>query len=273
MKLKISRIQNGPQIVDNLAGGVLGFDLSSFGLDGGSPGDITFFDLFVAIETSDEEKELFDYIANIGIYVTTAPNYSGDYSASQDFMDVQELGDFGFGLSIKNPITGNYDIVFNSSNYNSMENAFIPLSQMAIWQDRSDLSEITNITSEGFDDRTVASGSVGYVLKTSTNAFTEAMVGLRVFNSTLGISAVISEYVSPTEVIMATPHGFATSNKIFIKRLLEPMNGVLAIKDENGIILGNCFKLECRFSLPNSYQITRIKQFNLEVVAGTEGEE
>lgn len=273
MRLKISRIQNGPMITDNLANEVLGFDLSAYGLDGGSPGDTTFFDLYIQVEPTDEEKELFDYIDNIGIYLTTAPNYSGDYSANLDLADILELGDLGFGLSILNPSTGSYDIVFNSSNYNSPTNLFVPKKEMAIWQDRSDLTKITNITVEGFDSATLASGTSLYTLKTSTNVFNERMVGLRVFNSTLGTSAVISEFVAPNEVIMETLHGFASGNQIFIKRLLEPHDGVLAIKDENGIILGNCFKLSCKFALPNSYQRTRIKQFNLEVISGTEGEE
>lgn len=271
MKLVVSRIQNGPQLSDNLANGLVGFDLSSFGIAGGSPGDTTYFNLYISVQKTDEEKALFDYIENVGLYVRSSPTYGGDYTSAEDFADIKQLGDQGNGLAFKNPLTGNYDLQVDSSHYSSESGLLILKKEMAIFQDRSDLTQITNITMQGFDDTALASGSTGYTIKTGSNRFNSLMVGLRIWNATLTQSAVILEYVSPTEVIVDRVHGWATGNLIYIKRLIEPHDGVLAIKENNGIILGDCFKLECRYTLPNNYQRTKIKQFNLEIISGSEG--
>lgn len=268
MKLRLSRILNGPQISDVLSGGTIGFDLSSFGLDGGSPGDISYFDLYVTIEASDTEKYLYDYLDFIKLNIEVTPTYTGDYDANADYLDILQLGDNGKGLSIGDMADAEsyYRFPFHNG-----QKSITLTKTMAIFQDLSDLTNINIINSFGFNDTAMATSS-GYTVNTVLSAFNFNLNGCILYNRTKNESAHIIEVISGTEALVDKVHGWDAGDIVYVKSLEEPHDGILAIKDENGIILGNCFKLRCKFELPTDYNRSGIKQFNLSITSGNEGE-
>lgn len=267
MRIKQSFLLNGPQISDNLAGELAGLDLAGTGIDGSSPGDTTYFSLYISIEASETEKAIYDYVKYLRLYIDSNSSYSGDYNLSQDLADILELGDLGYGLSLYNPNSGLYDLVFSSSNYNSESNALMIKKEMMRWYDLTDVSNPTIVNNYGITKATVSSSSTGYSLVSTTAVFNSNMVGNRVYNKTDGTSAIIESYVSSTNVILASPiNDTWDGDEIYIKVLLEPQDGLIAINSQTAEILGDYAKLDFKFSLPSSYNRTGIKQYALKFI-------
>lgn len=267
MRIKQSFILNGPQISDNLSGDLFGLDLAGTGIDGSSPGDVSLFTIWTSIEASETEQAIYDYVKYLRLYIDTNSSYTGDYSNSIDLLDILTLGDSGYGLKLYNPLTGLYDIVFNSSTYNSESNSFMITKEMMRWYDLSDTSNPTMINNYGFAKAIVSSSSTGYSLVSTTSVFNSNMVGNRVFNKTDGTSAIITEYVSATNVILGSSIGDTwDGDEIYMKVLLEPQNGLIAINTGTAEIIGNYAKLDFKFELPSSYNKIGIKQFALKFI-------
>lgn len=271
MRIKQSRTLNGPQISDVLSDALSGLDLSGTGIDGGSPGDTVYFDLFISIEATETEQEIYDYIQNLKLHLDSGGSYSGDTTSELDLIDILELGDMGYGLAIKNPSNGLYDIRFDNTNYNSEATAFSVLKELMRNYDTTDVANPALISNEGFDSATVSASSTGYSLVATTSVFNSKMVGLRVYNMTDSTSAVIDSYVSATNVILKTSIGDTwDGDNIKIKRLLEPMDGVMGINSGFAQVVGKLAHLEFQFSLPPSYRRSGIKQYVLKIISGNE---
>ena len=267
MRIKQSFLINGPQIVDNLAGELFGLDLAGTGIDGANPGDTSYFSLYVSMEASETEKALYSYVKYLKMFLQSNSNYSGDYTNSLDLSDILQLGDLGYGLSLKNPANGLYDIIFNSSNYNSEANAFMIKKEHMIFYDLSDVNNPVQINKHGFEKATVSSSSTGYSLVSTTSVFNSNMVGNRIYNKTDNTSAIIDSYVSATNVILKTPiNDTWDGDEIYMKYLLDPQDGLISINDETAIVLGNYAKLDFKFSLPSSYNRIGTKQFSLKFI-------
>lgn len=271
MRIKQSFFLNGPQISDVLEGALSGLDLSGTGIDGGSPGDVVYFNLFLSIEATETEQQLYDYISNLKLYVEQNSSYFGDSSAGEDLTDILELGDLGYGLAIKNPANGLYDLRINNSNYKSEATALLIKKEMMRNYDLSDTSNPTVISNEGFLTATASSSSSGYSLVSTSAVFNSKMVGARVFNLTDNTSAVIDSYVSSTNVILKTAiNDTWDGDSIRIKTLIEPLDGVIAINSGFAEVVGNYAHLEFEFSLPASYKRNGIKQVSLKIISGNE---
>lgn len=267
MRIKQSFLLNGPQISDNLSGDLFGLDLAGTGIDGASPGDTSFFTIWVSIEASETEQAIYDYVKYLRLYIDSNSSYTGDYNTSEDLQDILELGDLGYGLKLYNPLTGLYDIVFNSSNYNSESNNLIIKKEMMIWYDLSDSLNPTIVNNYGFSKAIVSSSSTGYSLVSTTSVFNANMIGNRVYNKTDGTSAIITEYVSATNVILGTSIGDTwDGDEIFMKVLLEPQDGLIACNVGTAEIIGNYAKLDFKFELPSSYNKVGIKQFSIKFI-------
>ena len=267
MRIKLSRILNGPAISDNLQNGLSGFDLSGNALDGGTPGDTTFFTLYLSVEATETEQAIYDYLKYISLYIDSNNQYTGDYDSSLDYEDILELGDLGYGLSIKNPATGLYDIIFNTSNYNSKDNSFMIKKEMMLWYDLTDVNNPTIIKNDGFIKAIAAASSSGYSLKTTTNVFTPNMVDCRVYNVTDGTSSVVETYISASEVILANSIGDTwDGDTLQMKQMVEPQDGLIAVNAPTAEIIGNYAKLEFKYSLPSFYNRTGVKQWALKAV-------
>lgn len=262
MRIKQSFLLNGPQITDNLAGFLTGLDVSGTGVDGGSPGDTSYFSLYISAEATEEEKAIYDYLKYLKVMIQSVANYGGDESAQEDYLDILELGDLGYGLALKNPSTGLYDIIFNSTNYNTESGALTLKKEWMLMYDLSDVNNPTIINNYGFASAIIDNASSGYTLVSTTAVFNDKMVGNRIFNKDKNESAVIEQYVNSTTVILASSVSW-DGDEIFMKNLIEPMDGLIAVNDTTAEVIGNFAKLDFKFSLPSNYNRIGIKQFQL----------
>lgn len=262
MKPILSKTINGVNIADGLEGSQTGLDLSGFGVEVVKPGDTGYFTVYIKLQTSDEENVRFDLVKYFGVFIGEASVYTGDYTAIHDFQNLLALGDQGFGLSLKNPITGLYDIQFKTGSYDTENGRYLIKKEHMFWYNQIiNPLNATIIKSNGFET-TIDPSSMGTTLVFSEAVITNNMVGCKIFNSTINDWAVIEQIISPTSCVISKSVNWDSDN-VYMLKLESPLDGAIGF-EQAAEDYGNMCKLEFKFSLPINYGEDGIKQFPLK---------
>lgn len=256
MRIVLSKILNGPDINDNL-GVNQGLDLSGQGIEAGQPGDSSYFSIYVRLESHQEEKVLYTVLEDLGIYLAREVDYNADYDSDSDYEDILTLGDLGFGLSLFNHETQDYDIHFNNTTHNQSSNRYIIAKQNLIL-----FKDGERITMNGFKQLITT-------IDDATNIKIESNPGFNftdyyLYNNTKNEKMLIKNH-SGDEIELNSSVSWDVNDEVEVKKIINPTDGSLGISDEGINEFGNYFKLDFKFSLPQNYSRNKNKQFNFQI--------
>lgn len=290
MRLKISKTLNGPDISERLAGNQVGLDLSGIDLQGGKPGDIIPFDLYLSCVSTPSEKLYNKGVHKLGVYLDKIQKYNGDHDASSDLADMLNGGFLSLGYYATRAA-----LPLNNSQGSTLANRLILGTDKLLAIDQIYYTTTANpylLADVGF------SKTIGSITSSSSSyyiAFNSAAAGINTTNCTNLIGCTVKNitknqyaqiknavdgngiYLHKLQGTGAFP-AWSTGDSIEVKSLTHETHGFLYLENEDvesylteteGLFYGQYMRIRGQLNLPANYSYDGIKQVRLVFAWGS----